>query len=339
MRANFSVPAFVCGILGLVIPVVGFPFGILGIIFGVIAIREIKRNPELQGVGLSIAGFICGILGTILPVLILVFAIGIISNLFKYFDMGRMEHWCWLYHRESKSERVFYNYGFPEGNELTLTNFNGNIKVIGWEKDSIKVDIEKTAYGRTIEHAERNLRRIKVKINQTDKGINIHASETKNARCEFEIFINKSANVKLKALNGDIEAKDLRGRGKLTTVNGEITVENLQGEFEINSMNGGINLYEVDARVKANTKNGEINFRTTSIQHIREIRLETYNGSINLTLPESKDLCIYARASHGGIKSELPIVTSEDELIGERKIIVKTHNGEIVINKLEKIRP
>ncbi len=79
--------------------------------------------------------------------------------------------------------------------------------------------------------------------------------------------------------------------------------------------------------------------KTSSIAHIREIQLETYNGSINLVLPESKDLCIYARAYHGRIESELPIVTSEENLSGEKKISVKTRNGEIIISKLRKQKP
>ena len=52
--------ALVCGLVGLIIPLVG----IVGIVLGVIARGEIKRTGQ-AGDGMAIAGIVCGILGLI----------------------------------------------------------------------------------------------------------------------------------------------------------------------------------------------------------------------------------------------------------------------------------
>ena len=52
--------ALVCGLVGLIIPLVG----IVGIVLGVIARGEIKRTGQ-AGDGMAIAGIVCGILGVI----------------------------------------------------------------------------------------------------------------------------------------------------------------------------------------------------------------------------------------------------------------------------------
>ena len=58
-------------VLGLVafIPLVGVLLGILAIIFGIIALRQVKKE-GLMGKGLSIAGIILGIMGIIFTILL-----------------------------------------------------------------------------------------------------------------------------------------------------------------------------------------------------------------------------------------------------------------------------
>jgi len=56
--------AIVAGYMGLLalFPLIGIPFGLLGIIFGVLALKQVKRNPELSGKGRAWFGIIAGAL-------------------------------------------------------------------------------------------------------------------------------------------------------------------------------------------------------------------------------------------------------------------------------------
>lgn len=69
-----SIAALVLGILGIIVPYLGFILGIIAIIFGRISLNEIKQRGE-QGKGLALAGFICGIIGTVLYGIIITFLI------------------------------------------------------------------------------------------------------------------------------------------------------------------------------------------------------------------------------------------------------------------------
>jgi len=78
-----AITGMICGILSL--PMLcccyGFPFNILGIVFSIVALTQLKANPQQEGKGMAIAGLVCSILSfVILAALIaLGIAIGIAS--------------------------------------------------------------------------------------------------------------------------------------------------------------------------------------------------------------------------------------------------------------------
>ena len=60
--------AIAAGYLGLVsfFPLLGILTGILAIIFGIVAISDIRKNPEKHGMGRAIFGIIAGLIGLVL---------------------------------------------------------------------------------------------------------------------------------------------------------------------------------------------------------------------------------------------------------------------------------
>lgn len=69
-RSGKAVAALACGILSLI--VFGFIFGPIAVVVGIIARREIAREPNLTGRGLALAGIILGILGFIASVIFVI---------------------------------------------------------------------------------------------------------------------------------------------------------------------------------------------------------------------------------------------------------------------------
>ena len=66
--------AIASGYLGLIgiMPMIGLPFSIGAIITGFVALKTLKKQPELSGAGRAWFGIICGILGTLLSLLMIV---------------------------------------------------------------------------------------------------------------------------------------------------------------------------------------------------------------------------------------------------------------------------
>lgn len=66
--------AIASGYLGLIgiMPMIGLPFSIGAIITGIVALKTLKKQPDLSGAGRAWFGIICGILGTLFSLLMIV---------------------------------------------------------------------------------------------------------------------------------------------------------------------------------------------------------------------------------------------------------------------------
>ncbi|WP_227793560.1 DUF4190 domain-containing protein [Paenibacillus guangzhouensis] len=69
-----SIAALVLGILGVVVPYLGFIIAIIAIVFSRLAAGEIKRTGE-EGRGMATAGLVLGIVGTVLYGIIILLAV------------------------------------------------------------------------------------------------------------------------------------------------------------------------------------------------------------------------------------------------------------------------
>jgi hypothetical protein len=58
----------------------GVPFNVLGIVFSLIALAQIKQDPQQQGRGLAIAGLVLSILSLVLALLLVVFGLALNSS-------------------------------------------------------------------------------------------------------------------------------------------------------------------------------------------------------------------------------------------------------------------
>lgn len=73
--SGMAIAALVLGICGIVLcPVV---LSVPAIVFGAIAMRDINRDPGLDGKGMAIAGFVTGIVGTALGVILIIILIAL----------------------------------------------------------------------------------------------------------------------------------------------------------------------------------------------------------------------------------------------------------------------
>ncbi len=74
-RSGWAIAAGYLGLLAL-FPMVGFGFGILAVICGIMALRHIKQNPKLSGMGRAILGLVLG------PIGIVVYGLAILAVFF-----------------------------------------------------------------------------------------------------------------------------------------------------------------------------------------------------------------------------------------------------------------
>ncbi|MEO8596355.1 MAG: DUF4097 family beta strand repeat-containing protein [Candidatus Solibacter sp.] len=227
-------------------------------------------------------------------------------------DVGGLER----YH-----EDFHYNYPLKTGGRLAVEGFNGSIEVTVWDQQT--VDISGTKTGRNQE----DTRDIKIDIDHTADSVSIRAVRPTmrhgNYSAKFAIKVPRGIVLdRLTTSNGAIRAYDCAGPARLKTSNGSIEVRNLKGPLNGETSNSSVDLSEVEGNVDVRSSNGHIRAAgihgsldaTTSNSTIRAaldavsgpVRVQSSNGSIDLTMPAGAQTALRAHTSNSSITLHLP---------------------------------
>ena len=209
------------------------------------------------------------------------------------------------------------------GGRLSVDNSNGSVEITGWEKST--VDITGTKYAST----EASMRNITIDIVQSGNNISIRTVRPSSyrgnmgakyiirvpARYELDRIVSSNGsihvdsitgNARLKTSNGSLHSTRLVGRLDAETSNGSVEVTDQDGDTVLRTSNGRIRVDGVKGFFEAHTSNGSVNARITDPRPNAPVKVETSNGSIDLTLANLRDNSIRANTSNSSITVHLP---------------------------------
>src|SRR5262245_2657954 len=94
----------------------------------------------------------------------------------------------------------------------------------------------------------------------------------------------------------------------LSTLNdGPIVVENIDGEIGVNNMNEAVTLTNVGGSVVANAHNGKLTVVMTRVAPDKPMAFTSFNGPIDVTLPQSVKANLKLRSDHGEIFTDFDV--------------------------------
>jgi len=246
------------------------------------------------------------------------------------------------------------------GSKLWVKNRNGDISVVGWEKDEVHLIAE-------IRDTDR--RRVEVVIQQKEGDLDIETIFQQpfwsfnwglvlSPRCEMTIFVPRRLSGFFRTTNGSILISYIDGYAHCETNNGDIQVKHFSGETLVETKNGTIEGLDLQARIRAVTTNGRVLLtgvdggivaETTNGNIIAKdlngwgegISLLTTNGSIDISLGEAGGE-ITAESSEGSLDIKIPDAKVLDlskrsahlKVAGRmQKISLRTTNGTITVRE------
>ncbi|MFD2168253.1 DUF4097 domain-containing protein [Thalassotalea euphylliae] len=175
-----------------------------------------------------------------------------------------------------------------QGASFDIDNVNGAINIYKSDNDQIKVIATVSA------KSESQLERIKIDMVQNGNKVDV---ETKYKQSSWGN--NNSGDV-----NYDVWLPDNMSETDVDLVNGSLKIEGVSGELDADLVNGSIDVSELDGDAKLNSVNGSVTARYTSLTAVKDIEIETVNGSIKVFLPSNPDIRVDAETMHGSIKSD-----------------------------------
>jgi len=179
---------------------------------------------------------------------------------------------------------------FSSDGRVSLENINGNVTVTGWERSEVQIDAVKKA------RDQQRLDEARIEVDASSDSVRIktkypdHHTNNNPATVTYELHVPRQAR---------LDHMDL--------VNGSLTVSQVSGEINGELVNGKTDIRDLSGRANISAVNGTITANYKSLDNVKEIRLKSVNGSINLGLPASPNAEVSVSTVNGGITTDYPL--------------------------------
>jgi len=215
-----------------------------------------------------------------------------------------------------------YSYPLKSGGKLSVESFNGSIEIAGSDQetvdisgvkyagtqellDAMKIDIVTTGDSvqiRTIRPSERRGNMGAKYVIKVPRKVELERISSSNGGIHLNDILGSA---RLRTSNGGVHANNLKGNLDVSTSNGGIEVEDLEGSAVLKTSNGRVRADNVRGQLEADTSNGGINVHLAKADSGHPIRLDTSNGSIDLTVDQPTQNDVVASTSNAGITVRL----------------------------------
>lgn len=192
----------------------------------------------------------------------------------------------------SASGRTFdQTYPLLSGGIFSLSNVNGSVHVVGWDRNEVEVRAVKTAL-----HNPADLDRVQISVQSDGErlAVSTHYPQGSGVEVMVEYHIRVPYHVQLAGVE---------------TVNGDVHVDGISGVGTLNSINGSVEVLDSDGRFNARTTNGDVRLQLKRLPPGASMHLFTVNGSIVLSLPAGAGAEIDVANRNGDFHSEFPLRT------------------------------
>lgn len=241
------------------------------------------------------------------------------------------------------TETQVHEIPFQPGGQIHIRNRNGEVTLIGWDRDQVsvqatkRIDIRKSSRGwfwkrssypfQSVEEAQRYFDEMKIEIDAKPGRVEVESvfpsgKSGVNPSMNLIVYVPREIDPEIATSNGAVAISGTQGRCHLSSSNGTIRAERVNGPCEIGTSNGGIDVKDCRGSFQLTTSNGHIECASLSgpirawtsngavqcKQFDGSVTVTTSNSDIRLerTTPPNGQDEIRCRTSNGGIHLILP---------------------------------
>jgi DUF4097 and DUF4098 domain-containing protein YvlB len=234
--------------------------------------------------------------------------------------------------QKDEIEKFEQSYPLSAKGRVSVSNVNGSIEVIAWDRNEVLVEATKIASTRDV------LTDAEIKIDARPDYLSIETEyrdrtwgRDRNGK-DRRLEVRYKLSVPRTAVLNEIE-----------TVNGSVTAANFVNVTKISTVNGNVNATDLRGAADLSTVNGTVNADFDQLESGTRIELSTVNGQVNLTIPSDANATIKADSLSGGITNGFGLPVRKGEYVGhdlygrlgsgDVQIKLDSVNGRLAINK------
>ena len=206
---------------------------------------------------------------------------------------------------------------FPGGRINISTEVPGSLKIIGWNRGSVRMEAERKIFSPTEEKTRALLEKSPIRVRYTETASTIQVTDLPELKGLLEINLT----VYIPAARTDLIAQMKKGDFTIETVNGWVEATLEEGDMNITAVDGyfsgKVSKGNISVNLSGNRWNG---YGFTAV---------TQNGRIDLLLPERYSAALQLDTRNGEITADYPPQEVEGELI-PLEIITRRNARQLV---------
>ena len=191
--------------------------------------------------------------------------------------------------------------------QLTLTTFDGNIEVRGWDRSEVVIEVEKRGPDQA------TVDKIQVKATQDGNAITVEVPKPSPLTTtgfrrtpSASLIVSAPAQTSVTARSGDgaVTVRRVNGNVDIDTDDGSVRVEELKGGLVVRTGDGAVDARQIEGSARINTGDGSV--RAEGI--LKALDLETRDGSIDVSARKGSavESGWTVTTGDGGVRLELP---------------------------------
>jgi len=174
-----------------------------------------------------------------------------------------------------------YNYtdqlqqAFPAGGSLRVVSDRGNVHLVPWDENNIKVSVEKKVIADSQSNADKVNAATKPTITVAGDEVTVSANTSgasgdHRVDTNLEIYLPRKAAAEIATARGTVSVHDRTGDLKISNSHGDVEVGGIQGNVNLN-MRGG--------SVRADNVQGDLSLSG----RLNDVTIENLQGNVRLT--------------------------------------------------------
>ncbi len=217
------------------------------------------------------------------------------------------------------------SYALGAGGHITIKNISGDIKVTGYNGDSIIVDAFKVGRDREV---------VDVEDSSVGDRIELRVKYPQDCNCDasvnFEVRVPSQADYnydKLASVSGNVEVAGIRGRLRAESVSGNVGIEGVTGIVSASSVSGNVEAQIINIEGAGDMKFSSVsgNVQVAAPLGINaDVEMSSLSGSLNTDFPLTIE-----ESDHGPGRSARGRIGS-----GSNSLRVTSVSGQVALNRI-----
>jgi len=231
--------------------------------------------------------------------------------------------------KEKYEEKFDKTVALAKDGKVDISNISGDIMVMTWNQDQVKIEALKVSQASSLEKAKENaakvtievvpessLLRIETKYPKSDK---FWGGESVNVSVDYKLWIPEKAALKANNISGDISAEAIGGAVALKAVSGDIQLTKAAGGADCNSVSGNVTVADVTGSAFLKSVSGDV--KANSVKG--SVEAESVSGDVEL-VEVSEATTVRVKALSGE-------VLYRGGISKQGNYSLKSHSGNVVL--------